>query len=349
MVTATDTDKKSEHFLQFDGLRGFAIIFVVLQHCRLLIHGGWIVDGIFFTLAGFFLINPYKTDNEKRFLSLWGILRFYKNRAVRILPAYYLILLIVFVHSGYTWIPKQTFISLWYFGDIWGTLWFMYAYFWIMFIIPYILLVYQLLAKKIKVLNNDLVSAVIFLVLGGLFRLVIVLLDIYDLRLDQLMTGIAAGYLCRYLRSNAKLKSGIEKHKVTGDIVITLIAVLIVLFSSGTLMEKLGPFWTEDSVGHRFIYITGIVMSLMIILLAVFPNGIPARLLSTKPMVFLGKHCYTIYLIHIFVMLQLDLKSDFFWFLCTFSVSIVLAYLIDTVISFVIDKCKLLKSKSAAA
>ncbi len=349
MPIPTDTNKETGHHAQFDGLRGFAIIFVVLCHCRLLIHGGWIVDGIFFTLAGFFIINPFKDRYEQRFGSLWGILKFYKSRLIRILPAYYLILLGVYFLFGTYYFSRETFISLLYFGDNWGTLWFMYAYFWIMFIIPYILLLHQFLAKKIKSLNNDLVNAVIFLILGGIVRLVIVVLKIYDLRLDQLLTGIAAGYLCRYLRSNAKLKSGIEKHKVTGDIVITLIAVLIVLFSSGTLMEKLGPFWTEDSVGHRFIYITGIVMSLMIILLAVFPNGIPARLLSTKPIVFLGKHCYTIYLIHIFVMLQLDLKSDFFWFLCTFSVSLVLAYLIDTVISFVIDKCKLLKSKSAAA
>lgn len=349
MPIPSDSTKKTDHFAQFDGLRAFAIIFVVLYHCGILIHGGWIVDGIFFTLAGFFIINPFKEHYEQRLLSLWGILGFYKKRAIRILPAYYLILLGVYFLFGTYYFSKETFISLLYFGDNWGTLWFMFAYFWIMFIIPYFLLVYQLLAKKIKALNSDLVSAVIFFILGGLFRLVIVLLDVYDLRLDQLMTGIAAGYLCRYLRSNQKIKNGIEKHKIIGDMLIMVIAVLIVLFSSGTLMKMLGPFWSEDSVGHRFIYITGVVMSFLIILLAFYSNGISSRLLSTKPMVFLGKHCYTIYLIHIFVMLQLDLRSDFFWFLCTFSVSIVLAYLIDTVISFVIDKCRLLKKKSAAA
>ena len=347
MVTATDTDKKSEHYLQFDGLRGLAIIFVVLQHCNLLVYGGWIVDGIFFALAGFFLINPYKPDNEKRFLSLWGILRFYKNRAIRILPAYYLILLIVFVHSRYLWIPKETFISLLYFGDIWGTLWFMYAYFWLMFIIPYFMLVLQLFAKKIRVLNNDLFCAAVFVVLAAVFRIIVVLLDIYDIRFEQLFIGISAGYICRYIRNNEKLRTAVEKHKVLGESLILIILVSLVAFSSKKLMMMIDPVWGEDSVGHRYLFGTGIVMSFLVILLGLYSNGIVSRLLSTRIMVFLGKISYTVYLIHIFIMLQINVKSDVIWFLCTFSISVVLAYLIDTAISFVIDKCKMLKEKHA--
>lgn len=349
MVTATDTKKGSEHFYQFDGLRGLAIIFVVLCHCRLLVYGGWIVDGIFFTLAGFFLINPYKADNEKKFLSLWGILGFYKNRAIRILPAYYLILLVVFVHSGYLWISKQTFIRLLYFGDIWGTLWFMYAYFWLMFIIPYFMLVLQLLAKKIKGLNNDLVCAVVFIVMGGAFRAMFLFFRVYDIRLEQLLTGIGAGYFCRYIRNNEKLRTAAEKHKVLGESLMYIILAFLVAFSSKKLMMMIDPVWGEDSVGHRYLFGTGIVMSILIILLSLYSNGIVSRLLSTKIMVFLGKISYTIYLIHIFVMLQIDVKSDFLWFLCTFSVSIVLAYLIDSAISFVIYRCKALKAKHAKA
>ena len=321
----------------------------MLCHCRLFLYGGWIVDGIFFVLAGFFIINPFKEHYEQRLLSLWGILGFYKKRAIRILPAYYLILLGVYFLFGSYFFPKETFIKLLYFGEIWGTLWFMYAYFWLMFIIPYFLLTHQLLAKKIKVFNNDLVSACVFLILAAAFRAVFLIMKIYDIRIEQLMIGISSGYVCRYLISDQKIISKIEKHRVTGDIAIMFIIILIVLFASKTLMSILGPFWAEDSIGHRFLYFTGLVMSLLVILLAVYSNGIMSRLLSSKPIVFLGKHSYTIYLIHIFVMLKLDVKPDFLWFLCTFSISIVLAYLIDTAISFVIDKCKLLKSKSAAA
>ncbi len=347
MVTATDTKKGSEHFYQFDGLRGLAIIFVVLCHCRLLIHGGWIVDGIFFTLAGFFLINPYKTDNEKRFLSLWGILRFYKNRAVRILPAYYLILLIVFVHSRYLWIPKETFISLLYFGDIWGTLWFMYAYFWLMFIIPYFMLVLQLLAKKIRVLNNDLFCAAVFFVLAAVFRIIVLLLDIYDIRLEQLFIGISAGYVCRYIRSKEKITSFLEKKHVIGELIVMFIFVLMIFLSSDTVLKSINPEWGDKSVGWKYMFLTACVFSLVIIHLFLDPNGVVSKILSSKIMVFLGKISYTIYLIHIFVMLQINVKSDVIWFLCTFSISVVLAYLIDSAISFVIDKCKMLKEKHA--
>lgn len=341
-MVVTETKKDSGHFEQFDGLRGLAIIFVVLCHCKLLILGGWIVDGIFFTLAGFFLINPYREKNEEKFLSLWGILKFYKKRAIRILPAYYLILLWVRIQSGYLWIPRDTFVGLLYFGEIWGTLWFMYVYFWLMFIIPYFFLVLQLLAKKIKALHNDLICATVFFVLAAAFRITFLLLNVYDIRLEQLMTGISAGYICRYVRQNSKLKVSLEKHHIIGETAVLIIFVLLLFFSSETVLRSINPLWGDYSVGYKYLLITACVMSFVIMHLYFDPEGLSSKLLRSKIMVFLGKISYTVYLIHIFIMLQINVSSNIFWFMLTFSLSIVLAYLIDSVISFVIEKCKMI-------
>ena len=98
----------STRLLQFDGLRGIAIIIVVLSHCNIM-NQGCAANGIFFALTGFLLLNPFKDAYEQRFFSVWNILKFYKSRAVRILPAYYLVLLIVYLQTGFTVIKKNVF------------------------------------------------------------------------------------------------------------------------------------------------------------------------------------------------------------------------------------------------
>ena len=65
-----------------------------------------------------------------------------------------------------------------------------------------------------SLLNNDLVCAVVFIVMGGAFRAMFLFFRVYDIRLEQLLTGIGAGYFCRYIRNNEKLRTAAEKHKV---------------------------------------------------------------------------------------------------------------------------------------
>ena len=218
-----------------------------------------------------------------------------------------------------------------------------------MFIIPYFFLGVQLLAKKVNALNKDLVCAGIFLFLGEIYRAIVLSFDIFDIRLEQLMIGIATGYVCRLICKNEKLRSAAEKHRFLGDSLSGIILLLIIIYSSGKLMKFLDPVLGNYSAGNLFLFLTGIIMCFLIMFLCLYSSGVVSRLLSIKPMVFLGKISYTVYLIHIFVSLQIKVESDFLWFLCTFSVSIVLAYLIETALSFVIDKCKALKAKHVKA
>ncbi len=321
------TPQSSTRLLQFDGLRGLAIITVVLSHCDIL-NQGCAANGIFFALTGFLLINPFKDAYEQRFLSIWNILKFYKSRIVRILPPYYLVLLIVFLHTGFNVIKKDVFLSLLYFGGIYEHLWYVYAYFWLMYIIPFVFFFLLLLAKKIKFLRNDLVCAVIFFVLAVVIRVVFLAFDMFDIRFDQLMLGIAAGYLFRYLRKNEKAFSSLKKHALAGQLAVIVLALLFV-FSSCDFLKLFDPNLEYYYVGMKLVFTVGFLMSILVLLVALYPDGFIGKFLHLKPLVFLGKHTFTIYLLNSFIIPQFNIKSKYLLFLCVFSVSLVLALVID--------------------
>jgi peptidoglycan/LPS O-acetylase OafA/YrhL len=92
----------------FDGLRAFALILVVLSHWPyryFSVTFGWIGVSMFLVLSGFLITRILlvaKTKPLKTFLT-----QFYRNRALRILPLYYLYLLAV----------SAILIAAWFFTD----------------------------------------------------------------------------------------------------------------------------------------------------------------------------------------------------------------------------------------
>ena len=323
----------STRLIQFDGLRGIAIITVVLSHCNILNQGG-VANAIFFALSGFFLINPLKDAYEQRFLSIWNILKFYKSRAIRIMPAYYIVLLILYLQTGFKVIEKDVFLKLLYFGDIHGHLWYVYAFFWLMYIIPFVFVVLLLLAKKIKFLRNDLVCAIIFIVLSAVIRILYMNSDMFDIRMDQLMLGIASGYIFRYIRTNEKRKASLSKHAILGQVLILLL-VLLVIVSSCDVLKFIDPGLADYYIGWELIFTVGFFMSLLVILVALYPDGFIGKFLQSKPLVFVGKHAFTIYLLNNFVIDQLNIESKYFLFICVFSACLILAWIIDSAIDMV--------------
>lgn len=104
---------KIDYFPQLDGLRCFAIILVMLHH--------WVIAGsrfdkfpfgltlgmmgvnLFFVLSGFLITNILikgRNNNEKNNLkNSWTLRQFYVRRFLRIFPAYYLMLFIVWISN----------------------------------------------------------------------------------------------------------------------------------------------------------------------------------------------------------------------------------------------------------
>ena len=92
-----------------DGLRAIAVIPVVLFHCGVkLFSGGFVGVDIFFVISGYLITKNIinQIEQEKFCLS-----KFYKKRMLRILPAFFVMVLI-------TWLISFVFILPPYLADL---------------------------------------------------------------------------------------------------------------------------------------------------------------------------------------------------------------------------------------
>ena len=105
-----------------DGVRGFAVLLVVITHLQLLvpyevtgirwvddvIEGSYLGVDLFFVLSGFLitalLLGEVKTTNSLRFGA------FYARRALRLLPALYVLLI---AHAIYAWLADLSWLQEW--------------------------------------------------------------------------------------------------------------------------------------------------------------------------------------------------------------------------------------------
>jgi peptidoglycan/LPS O-acetylase OafA/YrhL len=103
------------HIPALDGIRGFAVLFVIAFHCRTILPGngpaylliraldlGWLGVDLLFVLSGF-LITGVLLDTRG---SAAYFRMFYARRALRIFPLYlaYLFLILIVVRFAYVWI-----------------------------------------------------------------------------------------------------------------------------------------------------------------------------------------------------------------------------------------------------
>ena len=82
-----------------DGLRGVAILAVLAYHFDLL-PGGFLGVDMFFVLSGF-LITTLLADEWRRFGSI-SLTRFYGRRALRLLPAFWALLVVCAIAARFT-------------------------------------------------------------------------------------------------------------------------------------------------------------------------------------------------------------------------------------------------------
>ncbi len=85
----------SKHLPHLDGIRGLAIILVLLYHCFFdfgITRIGWVGVNLFFLLSGYLITNILlQTKNNKHYFK-----NFFLRRSLRIFPLYYLFLVIIF-------------------------------------------------------------------------------------------------------------------------------------------------------------------------------------------------------------------------------------------------------------
>lgn len=308
---------KHNYLPSIDSLRAIAVISVIIYHANAnFLPGGFLGVDLFFVLSGYLIssliIKEYKETNK---LDLWN---FYVRRARRLLPAVYfmitIVLIIMVIFNKYL-LEKSYLDSL--FGYIytsnWGYIFHKLDYFdsfgsispfkhlWSLaieeqfyLIFPLIFLVVNFKSKG-KELNkyfNYVVYALIFIS----FIVHIFLFDITnvnrvyygtDTRAFALLVGVVGALFYPISKMSIKASEKISKQ-------FSLISVIgIIIFV--TLMF----FITEYS---KFLYYGGFLLFSILFLIIIITSGqqgtYTSMALSFKPLVFIGKISYSLYLWH---------------------------------------------------
>lgn len=90
---------------EIDGLRALAVLPVILFHAGIPgFSGGFIGVDVFFVISGFLITSILISENEQKKFS---ISNFYERRARRILPALFLVMLVSIVIAWFTTTPKD--------------------------------------------------------------------------------------------------------------------------------------------------------------------------------------------------------------------------------------------------
>lgn len=301
-----------------DGLRGVAILLVMAYHFGPLISWGWMGVDLFFVLSGFLITKSLCSFP----INGANLLIFFKNRFLRIAPAYYLVIAVFFmlVPQVYSLAEGAAFKELqqnqWVFWlyqvDVW------YAFFgWpeMIYLVPFwslsvefkFYLLWPLvlyLIQHLKSRNRELILlaiiaiAVLFRVSGDHFmnfasdfRYVFFLS-----RLDSFAIGALL-----YMKYQQRQQAG--KY---GTIVLAAIVIFLVICFLG--------FDWDGAFSHPFIHMVGFTFiaagwAILVGRVLMKPTGF-YHFFSSTPLRTIGKYSYSIYLIHYPVWL-LVIKLDF--------------------------------------
>lgn len=310
--------KKQHRYLpSIDSLRAIAVISVIVYHANaLVLPGGFLGVDLFFVLSGYLISSLiYREYRQTGKVNLYN---FYLRRARRLLPAVYFmitVILIAMVLFNKTLLEKSHLDAL--FGYIYSSNWWYifheldyfdsfgsvspFKHLWSLAIeeqfymlFPLIFILTNLFAPKGKIANGfKYVVAVLLLI--SLFTH-IYLFDINDInrvyygtdtRAFSLLTGVLGALF--YPMDKLELRVTKQANKVFSLVAAGSITVFIVL------MFFLSEYSTFLYRGGFFLLS---ILFLIIIITAGHQNTVASRLLSFKPLVFIGKISYSLYLWH---------------------------------------------------
>ena len=282
---------------QLDGLRACAILAVFLSHAfkiRML----WIGVDLFFVLSGF-LITGILVDLKHKDLRGY-FAHFYERRARRILPPYVMLLVVVSLVFGTSWMvswflylgltnyvvlfpgtPFMPFNPLWSLGveEQFYLVWPFLVYFLSEKKLPYVLCGLLVLAPIFRVLAIPYDHTHQMVYMGTPFR----------------MDCMAMGSLLTFVwRSKAET---IRKYGYLGLIPVVLTPIVMIQLS------KLGGFSTLDGTWKSNIFTYEIALSAATGAFLWALGGQYVWILKTPVFQFLGRISYTFYLIHLSTLL----------------------------------------------
>jgi peptidoglycan/LPS O-acetylase OafA/YrhL len=360
-----DISNNKKYYPALDGLRGIAITFVVLYHNfnftdRFFF--GWLGVDLFFVLSGFLITtilldsldNPYYFRN------------FYARRALRIFPLYYLVLLIFFVafpllklfpqrmeyfinHQLWFWFYLQNWLVSFYTPPPGSN---MLVHFWSLAVEEQFYLIWPFVIFLIRKTKALLVFMIVFLILVVSIRGVAYSYHIQNLNYAALYTftridGICIGAIVAILR---KINAQYLKKNI--GVIVIILACLNFLFYF--LNEPYGVLPYLALCGYTtFAILIGFLVNEIA---GNTGNKILRQILEIRPLLFLGKISYGLYVFHwpvyallaepLFIVLKQSLKiSDILCLTFAAAITTILSIILS-IVSYYTFEVKFLKLKT---
>ena len=319
------SNNKSKYLPSIDSLRALAVLAVIIYHVDVnYLPGGFLGVDLFFVLSGY-LISSLIIKEYKKTGSV-NLYNFYIRRARRLLPAVYFMItvgLVVMVLFNEVLLRKSHLDAI--FGYIYSSNWWYifhkldyfdsfgaqspFKHLWSLAIEEQFYMIFPLLfllvnrKKKSKdgtyKLNKNFLYVVLGLILVSLIAHIL-LFDINnisriyfgtDTRAFSLLVGVVGAILYPMERLHAKvtLQQNMIYSVVSLVSIATLITVMIYTSEYNTLLYRGG-----------FLLVA--ILGLIVIISSGKQHTLMSRLLSFKPVVFIGKISYSLYLWHFLVL-----------------------------------------------
>lgn len=296
------------HIPQLDGVRGLAIFLVLLFHCYPFIAParlGWLGVDLFFVLSGFLITGIlWDTKAHKNYYK-----NFLVRRMVRIFPLYYTFLVLFFFG-----IPLLTSIDIANFQNVQGWYW-LYAtnwlfvfelqdwiegvdinHFWSLAIEEQFYLFWPFVIFLFS--RNSILKIILgFIALSFLLRLCYISIGLEPLsmyvstftRVDSLVIGAGAALFVR----DEKLKFFLERHLKKTFLLSAFLIVSVIVITRTTSPYSF-PFITFGYTVNALFFI-----SILLLTLTDFANGFFKKIGLMRPLQFLGKYSYALYVFHL--------------------------------------------------
>lgn len=337
---------ENRRLIEIDGLRAIAITLVVLFHYtkeffpeHRLLSFGWAGVDLFFVISGFVLYyqvkRRYYRDGKAHYIN------YFRNRALRIIPAYYVSVIATILFFG-----RDKFLSLVF--PLHLSFLYIFDYdiatsiqplYWTL-AVEVQFYIFLIIVAPLLVGKNGVRWLLFLIVINLVYRIVFPFWHSASSNNGLVLGNILPGRLSEFCYGMILAKIYLEKTELLNKlkknlyILITAILSFICISVCWYIWLKLGDTVLDNKIAN-VIYYPSIGLGFGLFFLLAITSTRLNKILSLKPVTFIGIISYSIYLWHVFV---LALIGDSIRGSTGFLVSIIATLVISTVSYYLIEK-----------